>query len=166
MVGGGFLGEAIRYIVIRVWQSKCPVAAWRPKWLPTAAAYLAATDSSPRLIHTQRLLRVMWNWDTSLEDRRIFTNICAKIFKRSAALAAAAICAVTRRTGRLSREAGGVTVALEDIPHVRDPWYQARLRYYCDVLIGPERAEFIHFVFCADGPQKGAAILVRLKVND
>eukprot|EP01053_Blabericola_migrator_P002868 Blabericola_migrator_1__2867@NODE_1820_length_3739_cov_99_008715_g185_i2_p2_GENE_NODE_1820_length_3739_cov_99_008715_g185_i2NODE_1820_length_3739_cov_99_008715_g185_i2_p2_ORF_typecomplete_len494_score45_80Hexokinase_1/PF00349_21/4e31Hexokinase_2/PF03727_16/8_1e30KRTAP7/PF15034_6/0_16_NODE_1820_length_3739_cov_99_008715_g185_i2621543 len=159
LVGGGYLGEICRRLLLRIWQAAAPRAAWMCQALPTAAATLCVADSSENLAMIDRIMGTMWEWQTDYPTRVVIKGLFGLVFERSAALAATAVAASLKRTGLLFPGSEGVTVALDDGFHVQQAWFQAQITKYLSLLLGPEMAGLVSLYVVSDGLKKGAAIL-------
>jgi len=159
MVSGGYLGEICRRLIVKVWQHQAPSLAWARQSMPAAAASLCISDKSPSLEMTQRVLRCLWDWETTFEDREVVQRLFSLVFYRSAGLAAVGIAALAQASGRLQPAMGGVTVAVDGSLHTQNAWYADKVMEYLRILVGEENAKFLHLVTSDDGSGKGAAIL-------
>lgn len=175
MIAGGYLGEVCRRLVVKLWQSEAPALAWSRQALPTAVAALCVSDLTDNLDMIERLLRGLWEWQTTLSERRTIQKMFILVFDRSAGLAAAAIAALARKSGRLQPAMGGVTVALDSSLHISHRWYsenvrlhhvrdlnRIQVRNYLNQLLGEQTASFVNLYVCNDGTCKGAAILAAI----
>lgn len=162
MIGGGYLGEICRRLVVKVWQNDAPTLAWARQSLPTAAAALCVSDNSETLSMVEKLMRGLWDWETDLQARKHIQRLFALVFDRSAALAAAAIAALAKKSGRLQPAMGGVTVAIDGALHTSHPWYSDNVRAYLKQILGEETARYIHLFVSLDGAAKGAALIALL----
>eukprot|EP01055_Gregarina_sp_Pseudo9_P005902 Gregarina_sp_Pseudo_9__5901@NODE_933_length_2053_cov_117_258193_g875_i0_p1_GENE_NODE_933_length_2053_cov_117_258193_g875_i0NODE_933_length_2053_cov_117_258193_g875_i0_p1_ORF_typecomplete_len502_score111_38Hexokinase_1/PF00349_21/8_1e45Hexokinase_2/PF03727_16/1_9e42_NODE_933_length_2053_cov_117_258193_g875_i03831888 len=162
MIGGGYLGEICRRLVVKVWQTDAPALAWARQSLPTAAAALCVSDNSESLGIVQKLMMGLWDWDTDLEGRKQIQRLFGLVFDRSAALAAAAIAALAKKSGRLQPAMGGVTVAIDGALHTSHPWYSDNVRAYLKQILGEETARYIHLFVSLDGAAKGAAVVAEM----
>eukprot|EP01053_Blabericola_migrator_P010575 Blabericola_migrator_1__10574@NODE_5_length_29060_cov_171_088642_g4_i0_p6_GENE_NODE_5_length_29060_cov_171_088642_g4_i0NODE_5_length_29060_cov_171_088642_g4_i0_p6_ORF_typecomplete_len505_score85_26Hexokinase_2/PF03727_16/3_1e45Hexokinase_1/PF00349_21/9_7e42DUF2637/PF10935_8/7_8e03DUF2637/PF10935_8/3_4e02DUF2637/PF10935_8/1_3_NODE_5_length_29060_cov_171_088642_g4_i021423656 len=163
MIGGGYLGEVCRRLVVKVWQNEAPPLSWARQSLPTAAAALCVSDNSDTLTMVDKLLQGLWDWQTTHETRRTIQKLFALVFDRSAALAAASIAALAKKSGRLQPAMGGVTVAVDGALHTSHPWYSDIVRTYLKQILGEETAHYVHLFVAMNGAAKGAALLAHLE---
>ncbi|EZG43878.1 hexokinase [Gregarina niphandrodes] len=161
MVGGGYLGEVCRRLVVKVYQSDAPTLAWARQSFPTAAAAMVVADDSADLSRARSLVQGLWDWTPSQQDLLIVKDLFTLVFDRSAALSAAAIGALARATSRLQPAMGGVTVALEGSLHGPHPWYTELIRQRLNVLL-KGNAGFVHLYVTHDSNAKGAAVLAAM----
>eukprot|EP01057_Protomagalhaensia_wolfi_P004937 Protomagalhaensia_wolfi_Nauph_80__4936@NODE_519_length_2389_cov_10_600000_g387_i0_p1_GENE_NODE_519_length_2389_cov_10_600000_g387_i0NODE_519_length_2389_cov_10_600000_g387_i0_p1_ORF_typecomplete_len490_score112_96Hexokinase_2/PF03727_16/9e42Hexokinase_1/PF00349_21/2e39_NODE_519_length_2389_cov_10_600000_g387_i08172286 len=159
MVGGHYLGEVCRRLVLKVWQAQAPSLVWARHSMPTAAAALCVSDSSEDLEVVNKLLTGLWNFELDTAGRRILQKLFTLVFERSAALSAAAIAAFAKQSGRLQPAMGGVTVAIDGALHTSHPWYSENVTAHLKRILGEETAQYIHLFVSLDGAAKGAAIL-------
>eukprot|EP01054_Gregarina_sp_Poly1_P000423 Gregarina_sp_Poly_1__422@NODE_1101_length_5098_cov_110_751342_g763_i0_p3_GENE_NODE_1101_length_5098_cov_110_751342_g763_i0NODE_1101_length_5098_cov_110_751342_g763_i0_p3_ORF_typecomplete_len406_score38_58Hexokinase_1/PF00349_21/6_9e31Hexokinase_2/PF03727_16/4_3e30_NODE_1101_length_5098_cov_110_751342_g763_i03841601 len=159
IAGGGCLGEICRRLILRIWRGESPTTAWMQRSLPTLAAMLCVTDTTNDLTNIGRLMTVLWDWSPSLEDRKMVQLLFSLVFERAAAVGAAAIASLARKSGRLHPHVGGLTIALDGAPHVQHSWFQAQLNKYLRSLLGPEYSRLVHVWVVQNGTQKGAALL-------
>eukprot|EP01054_Gregarina_sp_Poly1_P001644 Gregarina_sp_Poly_1__1643@NODE_141_length_12988_cov_478_019271_g126_i0_p4_GENE_NODE_141_length_12988_cov_478_019271_g126_i0NODE_141_length_12988_cov_478_019271_g126_i0_p4_ORF_typecomplete_len507_score62_55Hexokinase_1/PF00349_21/5_3e49Hexokinase_2/PF03727_16/1_2e43_NODE_141_length_12988_cov_478_019271_g126_i014332953 len=162
MIGGGYLGEICRRLVVKVWQTEAPALSWARQSLPTAAAALCVSDNTENLDMVQKLMMGLWDWDTSRECRKQIQKMFSLVFDRSAALAAACIAALAKKSGRLQPAMGGVTVAIDGALHTSHPWYSDNVRVYLKQILGEDTAQYIHLFVSLDGSAKGAAIMAEM----
>eukprot|EP01056_Protomagalhaensia_sp_Gyna25_P000381 Protomagalhaensia_sp_Gyna_25__380@NODE_117_length_5131_cov_535_123331_g91_i0_p2_GENE_NODE_117_length_5131_cov_535_123331_g91_i0NODE_117_length_5131_cov_535_123331_g91_i0_p2_ORF_typecomplete_len485_score88_95Hexokinase_2/PF03727_16/1_9e41Hexokinase_1/PF00349_21/1_2e34_NODE_117_length_5131_cov_535_123331_g91_i01181572 len=159
MVGGNYLGEVCRRLVLKVWQAQAPSLVWAHHSMPTAAAALCVNDSSEDLELVNKLLIGLWNFELDSSERRIIQRLFSLVFERSAALSAAGIAAFAKQSGRLQPAMGGVTVAIDGVLHTSHPWYSENVTTHLKRILGEETAQYIHLFVSLDGAAKGAAIL-------
>eukprot|EP01054_Gregarina_sp_Poly1_P000424 Gregarina_sp_Poly_1__423@NODE_1101_length_5098_cov_110_751342_g763_i0_p1_GENE_NODE_1101_length_5098_cov_110_751342_g763_i0NODE_1101_length_5098_cov_110_751342_g763_i0_p1_ORF_typecomplete_len514_score46_46Hexokinase_1/PF00349_21/2e33Hexokinase_2/PF03727_16/1e30_NODE_1101_length_5098_cov_110_751342_g763_i019353476 len=162
LAGGGYLGEICRRLLLRVWRADAPAAAWNCQALPTSAAILCVIDSSKTLYIIERVIWALWEWHTDYENRAVIKSLFSLVFERSAALTAATIASVAKRTGRLSPGTPGITVALDDSFHVQQEWFQNQIKRHLRTLLGPEQSRMVHLRVVTDSLKKGAAVLGHL----
>lgn len=158
MIGGGYLGEVCRRLVVKVFQTDAPTLAWARHSLPTAAAAMCVVDLSENLDVVRQIAGGLWDWQLSREEALTIKDLFAQVFDRSAALSACAIGALAKSTGRLQPAMGGVTVALEGSLHGAHPWHTENIRSHLKKIL-KDNSKFIHLYILDDPVVKGAAVL-------
>lgn len=157
MVAGLYLPELCRRATIKVFQDEAPTAAWVHDSMPgDACAEIVKTDD---LEETRKILNIMWDWSPSDNYVGMIKTLFTTVFDRSAALAAAAIAGMAKKTGRLQPAMGGLTVGVDGSLYTQNEKYQKMIVKHLNTVLGEDTASLIHFVIADDGSGKGAAIL-------
>eukprot|EP00922_Rhytidocystis_sp_ex-Travisia-forbesii_P048470 GHVS01072201.1.p1 GENE.GHVS01072201.1~~GHVS01072201.1.p1 ORF type:complete len:531 (+),score=107.33 GHVS01072201.1:172-1764(+) len=111
LCSGAYLGELIRHSFLRVFRNRAPPKAWTTETFASEDAALILNDSTEDL--KLSFDRMLAKWDISMtpQDLHDLQQLCVVVFDRSASLAAAAICAMCQKTGRLDMTADNASAA-------------------------------------------------------
>lgn len=159
MMAGLYLPELCRRVIIKVFQSEAPRHAWVHETMSGECCAAIVNDTSADLRETREILKVMWDWIPSIEYIRMIQKLFTQVFDRSAALAAAVIAAMAKKTGKLQPAMGGLTVGVDGSLYTRNETYRQRLVHHLNTILGEDTASLLHFTVADDGSGKGAAIL-------
>lgn len=158
-VSGLYLPEIIRLLILRCFRRCAPEKAWERNTLstPSVAAIYAQDEGDTDM--AGRVMLQEWNWEIGREDLVIVKSIVDAVFDRSAALIAATVAAMAKRTKRLQPAMGGVTVGVDGALYKKNPKYQKQVTRYLGCILGNQLAQWIYFQPTEDGSGKGAAYL-------
>lgn len=106
-----------------------------------------------------------WGDSLELDQLRVLSRIATAVMDRSAALAAVVIAGCSQKTGRLQPAFGGLSVAIDGSLYKKNPWYQRRIRFHLDSILGKSPSSLIHLLLADDGSGKGASILASTLVQ-
>lgn len=159
MVSSGYLGELCRRLVLKVWQNEAPPLAWVRYSMPWLACAKVIGDDSESMDVTGEILTGLWEWNTSIEQRRAVKLLFGVVFDRSAALAAVALMALASQTERLQPAMGGLTCAIEGALFSKCPFYRKALESYLSKVLDNNTSNLVHLQEVVDGAAKGAAAL-------
>eukprot|EP01071_Lankesteria_metandrocarpae_P012667 Lankesteria_metandrocarpae@DN6140_c0_g1_i1.p1 len=162
MVSGKYVGEICRRLVVKVYQKAAPELAWSRDSMPSEACSIVLKDKG-ELLETGKILEALWEWKTSRGDRQIVKNLFTMVFDRSAALSAALIAGMAKRTRRLQPAMGGLTVGIDGSLYTQNPWYAERLRHHLDGVLGKNVSDLVHITVASDGSGVGAGILAAVQ---
>eukprot|EP00922_Rhytidocystis_sp_ex-Travisia-forbesii_P048464 GHVS01072193.1.p1 GENE.GHVS01072193.1~~GHVS01072193.1.p1 ORF type:complete len:566 (+),score=91.08 GHVS01072193.1:55-1752(+) len=161
LCSGAYLGELIRYSFLRVFRNRAPPKAWTKESFSSEAAAVILNDTADSLNLSYNTMLKEWDVSMTHQDLLDLQALCVSVFNRSASLAAAAICAMCSRTGRLCATGGseGLTVAIDGSLYVKNPWYARQVRKHITDILGEVVAKQIVILAADDGSGQGAAIL-------
>eukprot|EP01070_Trichotokara_eunicae_P008899 Trichotokara_eunicae@DN5912_c0_g1_i10.p1 len=151
--------------LVRVFQGRAPNLAWAHNSITTEACAEVMNDETRDLSVTRSVFKHFWDWDLSQRDVEQIHSLVVTIWKRSAALSAVAICALAKKTGRLQRAMGGVTVGIDGSVFVKNVKYQQFVRESVNEILGEELGSLVHLVTADDGSGKGASVLAAAAVS-
>lgn len=159
IVAASYLGEQCRRLVVKVWQSEAPQLGWVRNSLPWQACARVIEDTGDNLDVTNEILLGLWEWETTLEQRRAVRQLFEAVFERSAALSAVAIVALSTQTGRLQPALGGITCAISGALYSKCASYRRGLEHYMKLVLPEGTADCIKLYEVHDGAARGAGIL-------
>lgn len=158
-VSAFYVAEACRNAIVQIFRKAAPEKAWEPYALP--AADLAAIYAQPddvidvaREVMAKRL-----EWTPSTEELIVVKRLVDGLFRRSALLVATIVAALCKKTNRLQRALGGVTVGVDGSMFTKNPKYRDQVSLGLKMVLGKEVASLIQFQITSDGSGKGAACL-------
>lgn len=130
---------------------------WVAKTAMDQVITLSAADSPAAFARQARMAQEFATlWMTASDaDRAIITEVCRMVSTRAARLAAAAVVAVVRKTGRTS-----CTVAVDGSVFEKYPHFQADMEDAIEEMCGNGRA--LKLVHAEDGSGKGAALIAAI----
>lgn len=159
MVSGMYLPEIVRLLIVRVFMSQAPDAAWVPNTLTGEGCGAILNDACAPFTTTASVFQDLWDWNPPTEALPVLQQLVRAVFTRSAAISAALIAGMCKATGRLQPAMGGLTVGLDGSLYVLNESYQREVRHYLEVVLGKRTADLIRTVIARDGSGMGAAIL-------
>lgn len=168
MVSGMYLGEIVR-LVVRDLAGKNVLfrGAMQPvlneRWcFKTEYMSIAEADSSAKLSRVAVLLKCFGIKKSSLDDRRLFKEICKIVSARGSSISAAALSAVVTRIDSLLLRKH--TVAVDGSLYEKHPGYAQNIKSSLKQVFG-SKSRNIRLVLTKDGSGKGAAITAAVAVS-
>ncbi|UKK00023.2 hexokinase 1 [Theileria orientalis] len=156
LVSGAYLGEIIRRYMILYLREKAPPKLWEVGTFSSEDASLILNDETEDLNVTKEVAFKSWDFEFPIESLVGLRKISEAVFTRSAAFAAASICATARKAK--AYVTSKASVAVDGSLYIKNEWYRNKLQYYIDAVTRSDLKGNVVLLPSDDGSGKGAAI--------